>query len=158
MVLGDLHMGYDVVSARSGKSLSTALKQGPFPTDSRDMRFTDTPIPGVHVIELEPRGDERGFFARAFCTDELTQHGLVGHVAQANNSFSVDKGTLRGMHYQLAPASEVKIVRCIRGVAVGRRARRPGRLADLRPVVRRRAQRREPPRHVRPGRGSPTAS
>jgi dTDP-4-dehydrorhamnose 3,5-epimerase len=95
--------------------LSTALKQGPFPADSRDMRFIDTPIPGVHLIELEPRGDERGFFARAFCTDELTRHGLVGHVAQANNSFSVDRGTLRGMHYQLPPASEVKIVRCIRG-------------------------------------------
>jgi dTDP-4-dehydrorhamnose 3,5-epimerase len=79
------------------------------------MRFTDTTIPGVHLIELEPRGDERGFFARAFCADELTQHGLVGHVAQANDSFSALKGTLRGMHYQLAPASEVKIVRCIRG-------------------------------------------
>jgi dTDP-4-dehydrorhamnose 3,5-epimerase len=79
------------------------------------MRFIDTPIPGVHVIELERRGDERGFFARAFCTDELQQHGLEGHVAQVNDSLSAQKGTLRGLHYQLPPASEVKIVRCIRG-------------------------------------------
>src|SRR5690242_8726276 len=79
------------------------------------MRFVDTPIAGVHLIELEPRGDERGFFARAFCTTELQDQGLVGHVAQANDSFSAEAGTLRGMHYQLPPSAEVKIVRCIRG-------------------------------------------
>jgi dTDP-4-dehydrorhamnose 3,5-epimerase len=79
------------------------------------MIFTETPIPGTYVISLEKRGDDRGFFARTFCRREFEQHGLVTDFAQVNNSLSADKGTLRGMHYQLAPQSETKIVRCIRG-------------------------------------------
>jgi dTDP-4-dehydrorhamnose 3,5-epimerase len=79
------------------------------------MKFTETPLPGAFVIELEKRGDDRGFFARFFCAREYQQHGLNHQIAQINNSLSKYRGTLRGMHYQLAPKSEDKIVRCVRG-------------------------------------------
>jgi len=79
------------------------------------MIFTPTPLGGAYVIDLEKRGVERGFFARVFCEKEFAQHGLATHFVQVNNSTSAQKGTLRGMHYQLAPAAETKLVRCIRG-------------------------------------------
>jgi dTDP-4-dehydrorhamnose 3,5-epimerase len=79
------------------------------------MIFTETPLKGVYLIDLEKRGDERGFFARAFCEREFANCGLATRIVQANNSFSTKKGTLRGMHYQLAPKAETKIVRCLRG-------------------------------------------
>ncbi len=79
------------------------------------MKFTETPIEGVFVIELEKHGDERGFFARMFCEKEFREHGLATHFVQVNDSLAEKKGTLRGLHYQLAPASETKLVRCIRG-------------------------------------------
>ncbi len=79
------------------------------------MIFRPTPLPGALTIELEKRGDDRGFFARVFCEREFAEQGLVTHFVQVNNSSSAEKGTLRGMHYQLAPAAEVKLVRCIRG-------------------------------------------
>jgi dTDP-4-dehydrorhamnose 3,5-epimerase len=79
------------------------------------MIFTETPIAGAFLIDLEPRGDERGFFARFFCEREFGAHGLSTHFVQANNSLSARRGTLRGMHYQLAPKAETKVVRCLRG-------------------------------------------
>jgi dTDP-4-dehydrorhamnose 3,5-epimerase len=79
------------------------------------MKFIETPLPGAFVIELEKRGDDRGFFARFFCERECQQHGLNHHLVQINNSFSRTRGTLRGMHYQLAPRAEDKIFRCLRG-------------------------------------------
>ena len=79
------------------------------------MIFTETPLQGAILIDLEKRGDDRGFFARAFCENEFGAHGLATHFAQINNSLSAFKGTLRGMHYQLAPKAETKLVRCIRG-------------------------------------------
>jgi dTDP-4-dehydrorhamnose 3,5-epimerase len=79
------------------------------------MIFTETPLAGAYLIDLEKRGDERGFFARAFCEREFAGHGLVTHFVQINNSLSAQQGTLRGMHYQLAPKAETKVVRCIRG-------------------------------------------
>ena len=79
------------------------------------MIFTETSLKGAYLIDLEKRGDERGFFARAFCEREFGGQGLVTHFVQANNSLSAQKGTLRGMHYQLAPKAETKVVRCIRG-------------------------------------------
>lgn len=79
------------------------------------MKFTETPLKGAFVIELDKRGDERGWFARAFCEREYAAHGLNHHIVQANNSFSAIPGTLRGMHYQLAPKAEDKVFRCIRG-------------------------------------------
>lgn len=79
------------------------------------MIFTETPISGAFVVELEKREDDRGFFARAFCVNEFSAIGLSSHFVQVNNSLSKFKGTLRGMHYQLAPKAETKLVRCIRG-------------------------------------------
>ena len=79
------------------------------------MRFTETPLKGAWTIDLEPRGDERGFFARAFCQNEFDAHGLKRDLAQANLSYNPKRATLRGMHYQIPPHAEVKIVRCTRG-------------------------------------------
>lgn len=79
------------------------------------MRFVETTLAGAYTIELEPLADERGFFARAFCQREFADQGLVGDTAQANLSYNHQRGTVRGMHYQLAPSSEVKLVRCVRG-------------------------------------------
>ena len=79
------------------------------------MNFHETPLVGARLIELEKRGDDRGFFARVFCEKEFARAGLVTRFVQVNNSLSGKRGTLRGMHYQLTPSAEVKIVRCIRG-------------------------------------------
>jgi dTDP-4-dehydrorhamnose 3,5-epimerase len=79
------------------------------------MKFEQTPIPGAWLIDLEKRGDERGFFARFYCEKEFAAHGLVTHFVQVNNSLSAARGTLRGMHYQLPPKAETKLVRCVRG-------------------------------------------
>lgn len=79
------------------------------------MRFIETPLPGAYLIEMNKKEDERGFFARFFCSNEFQEKGLEGNFVQVNNSLSKQKGTLRGMHYQLAPHSEVKVVRCIKG-------------------------------------------
>src|SRR5690242_15532903 len=79
------------------------------------MKFTETKLKGAFVIELEKREDERGFFARVFCEREFAAHGLSTHFVQVNNSLAVEKGTLRGLHYQLAPKAETKAVRCVRG-------------------------------------------
>ncbi|HET9552881.1 MAG TPA: dTDP-4-dehydrorhamnose 3,5-epimerase [Anaeromyxobacteraceae bacterium] len=79
------------------------------------MIFTETPLRGAFVVDLEKRGDDRGFFARAFCAEEFAAHGLAGRFVQVNDSLSAARGTLRGMHYQLAPHAETKLVRCIRG-------------------------------------------
>jgi dTDP-4-dehydrorhamnose 3,5-epimerase len=80
--------------------------------------FTETDVAGVYLIDLEPIADERGFFARTWCERELAAHGLDTRIAQCNTSFNAKKGTLRGLHYQVAPFEEVKIVRCISG-AIG---------------------------------------
>lgn len=79
------------------------------------MKFHKTPLEGARVIELEKRGDDRGFFARYFCEREFAADGLETRFVQINNSLSSKKGTLRGMHYQLPPSPEVKVVRCVRG-------------------------------------------
>jgi len=79
------------------------------------MIFNETPVIGARLIELEKRGDARGFFARMFCEQEFTAAGLEARFVQANNSLTAEAGTLRGLHYQLPPAAEVKLVRCVRG-------------------------------------------
>lgn len=79
------------------------------------MKFHTTELKDAWLIELEPRGDDRGFFARTMCRDEFAQHGLATEYVQQNTSFSAHKGTLRGLHYQQAPFAEAKLVRCIRG-------------------------------------------
>jgi dTDP-4-dehydrorhamnose 3,5-epimerase len=77
--------------------------------------FTETSLLGAHVIELERREDDRGFFARTFCQHEFEAHGLEPVIAQANVAFNRRRGTLRGMHFQYPPAAETKLVRCTRG-------------------------------------------
>jgi dTDP-4-dehydrorhamnose 3,5-epimerase len=79
------------------------------------MTFHPTPLAGAMTIELEPRVDPRGFFARLFCRDEFTRAGIEPHYPQINTSFTARRGTLRGLHYQLPPAAETKVVRCLTG-------------------------------------------
>lgn len=79
------------------------------------MIFTETKLSGAFVIELDPRADQRGFFARTFCRKEFEAHGINAHVEQCNISFNKRKGTLRGMHFQVAPFAEAKLVRCTAG-------------------------------------------
>jgi dTDP-4-dehydrorhamnose 3,5-epimerase len=79
------------------------------------MQFTETKLKGAFIIDLEERADHRGFFARTFCAKEFADQGLKPTVAQCNLSFNYKKGTLRGMHYQIAPATETKLVRCTHG-------------------------------------------
>jgi len=93
------------------------------------MRFLETPLSGVWVIELDMLGDERGWFARTFDADEFQARGLNPLAAQCNASFNQRKDTLRGMHYQAHPHGESKLVRCVRGaifdVAVDLRPQSP---------------------------------
>lgn len=79
------------------------------------MKFTETKLKGAFIIELEERTDSRGFFARTFCAREFEEHGLKPAVVQCNMSYNHKKGTMRGMHYQIEPAMEAKLVRCTRG-------------------------------------------
>ena len=79
------------------------------------MRFAQSPLPGVWTIELDLLDDERGWFARSFDIDALRLRGVELEVVQCNVSFSCLSGTLRGMHYQLEPYAEPKLVRCVRG-------------------------------------------
>jgi dTDP-4-dehydrorhamnose 3,5-epimerase len=79
------------------------------------MKFSPTPLFGSYLIDLEPRGDERGFFARYFCEQEFAANGLNTRWVQINNSLSTESGTLRGLHFQRPPHAEVKLVRCLKG-------------------------------------------
>jgi dTDP-4-dehydrorhamnose 3,5-epimerase len=77
--------------------------------------FRETDLPGAFLIDIEPRTDERGLFARTWCREEFAAHGLDTRVAQTSVSLNRKRGTLRGMHFQAPPRSEVKLVRCLRG-------------------------------------------
>jgi dTDP-4-dehydrorhamnose 3,5-epimerase len=79
------------------------------------MIFTETRLKGAFIIEPEKLDDERGFFARTYCQKEFKDHGLNPVVAQCNISFNRVKGTLRGLHYQIAPYEEAKLVYCTKG-------------------------------------------
>ncbi|HVI32379.1 dTDP-4-dehydrorhamnose 3,5-epimerase family protein [Phenylobacterium sp.] len=79
------------------------------------MRFTETEIPGVVLVEGEPRWDERGSFQRLHCPDEFAEAGHPFTPAQTSLSHNTRAATLRGMHYQPAPHGETKLVRCVRG-------------------------------------------
>ena len=79
------------------------------------MIFRETTLKGAFVIEMEKFADERGFFARAWCQREVEANGLISRVTQTNISFNKKRGTLRGMHYQVAPYEQVKLVRCTAG-------------------------------------------
>ncbi|MEF0941583.1 dTDP-4-dehydrorhamnose 3,5-epimerase [Rhizobium sp. BR 362] len=79
------------------------------------MMFRKTGLIGSSVIDLDVKGDDRGFFARVFCDDEFRRACLPLDIVQVNTTWSARAGTLRGMHYQLQPAAEIKVVRCVRG-------------------------------------------
>ncbi len=79
------------------------------------MRFMETKLKGAYIVEIEPRSDNRGFFARAFCQHEFAEHGLKPIIAQVNVAYNVKRGTMRGMHFQFPPKAETKFVRCTRG-------------------------------------------
>ena len=79
------------------------------------MIFTETALAGAFIIDIEARGDSRGFFARAFCQHEFAEHGLKSVIAQGNLAYNATKGTLRGMHFQFPPKAETKLVRATRG-------------------------------------------
>jgi dTDP-4-dehydrorhamnose 3,5-epimerase len=80
------------------------------------MLFRETALQGAFIIEMEMIQDDRGWFARSFCQHEFQEHNLNPCVAQCNISFNPKTGTLRGMHYQIAPHAEAKLIRCTRGV------------------------------------------
>lgn len=79
------------------------------------MKFIETELSGAYLIDPERLEDDRGFFARTFCQNEFEQHGLISDWVQCNISFNKRKGTLRGMHYQVTPHAEAKLVRCTMG-------------------------------------------
>jgi dTDP-4-dehydrorhamnose 3,5-epimerase len=79
------------------------------------MIFTETELSGAFLIEPERRQDDRGFFARTWCQQEFEAHGLGTQWVQCNLSFNNQKGVLRGMHYQIAPYAETKLIRCTMG-------------------------------------------
>jgi dTDP-4-dehydrorhamnose 3,5-epimerase len=79
------------------------------------MIFTETKLSGAFIIEIKKIGDERGFFGRSWCRQEMEDRGLNGTIAQINTSLSTFRGTLRGLHFQLAPYQECKMIRCTRG-------------------------------------------
>ena len=79
------------------------------------MIFRETKLKGAVIVEPERLEDDRGFFARSWCQREFEAHGLNSRLVQCSISFSKKKGTLRGMHYQLPPYEEVKLVRCTLG-------------------------------------------
>ncbi len=91
------------------------------------MIFTETPLAGAYLIDPEPRGDERGLFARVFCREEFDALGLDSSVVQCNVAFNHRAGTLRGMHFQREPHAEVKLVRCTQGALYDA-------IVDLRPA------------------------
>ena len=80
------------------------------------MEFTETPLKGAYVVRLRKIEDDRGYFARAWCCDEFVQQGLAPAMVQLNVGFNHRRGTVRGMHYQVAPHAEAKFIRCTRGV------------------------------------------
>ncbi|HEV7498602.1 MAG TPA: dTDP-4-dehydrorhamnose 3,5-epimerase [Vicinamibacteria bacterium] len=79
------------------------------------MRFVETILTGAYILEQERHADDRGFFARTWCERELREQGLEAALAQCSVSFNRHRGTLRGLHYQVPPFAEAKIVRCTRG-------------------------------------------
>jgi dTDP-4-dehydrorhamnose 3,5-epimerase len=79
------------------------------------MNVQETPLRGAYTIDLEPKRDERGFFARQWCVDTLASHGLVCPISQINVGSNLLAGTVRGLHYQTAPHAEVKVLRCTAG-------------------------------------------
>ena len=82
------------------------------------MIFAETKFAGAYTVDIDRREDNRGHFARVFCAEEFSAHGLKPTVAQASVSFNAKQGTLRGLHFQYPPAAETKYVRCTKGAVL----------------------------------------
>lgn len=82
------------------------------------MKFTPTHLSGLHVINLQPVSDTRGWFARTYCKNRFAEIGHTKEWLQLNHSFTARKGAIRGMHYQLPPHREIKMIRCISGAVL----------------------------------------
>ena len=82
------------------------------------MKYTPTDVAGLTIIDIEPHRDDGGFFTRAFCANEFAAYGLISNVAQTNISYNYARGTLRGLHRQMPPYPQAKLVRCTRGAIV----------------------------------------
>jgi dTDP-4-dehydrorhamnose 3,5-epimerase len=82
------------------------------------VKYTPTSVAGVTIIDLEPHRDHRGFFSRSYCADEFDSYGLISEVSQTSICFNYTRGTVRGLHRQVPPYAEAKLVRCIRGAIV----------------------------------------
>lgn len=99
------------------------------------MIFEATPIAGAYVVRIEPHRDERGFFARVWCEDEASRHGLPDRMVQSSLSHNRLAGTLRGLHFSWPPSTEAKLVRCVMGrildVIVDLRPRSPSLLQHV---------------------------
>jgi dTDP-4-dehydrorhamnose 3,5-epimerase len=80
------------------------------------MRFSSLSLAGLYAIDIEPYADDRGFFARTLCEEEFLSRGLVSRYSQSSISFNQQRGTVRGMHFSVAPHAETKVVRCTRGI------------------------------------------
>lgn len=79
------------------------------------MKFVEVPLRGAYIVQGEPIADERGYFLRIFCQNDFSTVGFTKHIVQVNQSRTIKKGTVRGMHYQVSPACETKIIRCVSG-------------------------------------------
>ncbi|MFH1461883.1 MAG: dTDP-4-dehydrorhamnose 3,5-epimerase [bacterium] len=79
------------------------------------MKFKETKLKGLYIIEPEPKNDERGYLMRTFCEEELKKYGLQFTIVQVNQTLTKKKGTVRGMHFQISPKAEDKIVQCPKG-------------------------------------------
>jgi dTDP-4-dehydrorhamnose 3,5-epimerase len=79
------------------------------------VKYTPTDVDGVMIVDIEPQRDDRGFFTRAFCAEEFEEFGLLPGVVQTSISYNYARGTLRGLHRQVPPYAEAKLVRCTRG-------------------------------------------
>jgi dTDP-4-dehydrorhamnose 3,5-epimerase len=79
------------------------------------MIFAEAGLPGVYEVQIDPKPDERGFFARTWCHDEFASKGLDSRLVQCSLSYNARKGTLRGLHFQVPPHAETKLVRCTKG-------------------------------------------
>ena len=99
---------------RNSARATVAIKEELPPTEVV-MHFIPTELKGAYLIDLQPKEDTRGFFARTWCEQQAVRFGLEPHMVQANVSFNKKKGTLRGMHYQIPPSKEAKLVRCTCG-------------------------------------------
>lgn len=108
-----LSTSYRVFDGVLHASILPSIKQPAF--FELDMIATESPLPGAMIISSTPHSDERGFFARTWCSRTFSEIGLDPEMAQASVSFNYRRGTVRGMHYQEQPFSESKLVRCTRG-------------------------------------------